>query len=186
MGTAAFGVAIGVVYVAVALIVLRQARGSAGTFPWLIVLAVFFIVRGVDRVTETITEHGSSVISHVADALVLLTLVLLVHGLRRTVADLRRAFEQAERQSARYARALTDYERLTRHRLANPIAAIRGGIATVREVETLTPAERDELLAMVEKEALRLASLSLDPRRLSPEERKLRPRPGDVEYPDAA
>lgn len=186
MAPAVLGAAIGLVYLAVAFVVLRQVRGAARPFPWLTVLAAFFVVRAVDRFTESVTTQRPPLVGYFADALVLLTLILLVFGLRRTVADVVKAREQAEREQDRYARALSDYERLTRHRLANPLAALRGGLATLREVKTLSPEERDQLLEMLEQQAVRLADISLDPRRLSPEERQLRPLPGQIEYPDAA
>jgi signal transduction histidine kinase len=186
MAAAALGVAIGTVYLAVALVVLRQVRGAARPFPWLTVLAAFFVVRGLDRVTEAVTSERPPLVGHVADALVLLTLILIVFGLRRTVADVVTAREEAERRQERYGSALSNYERLTRHRLANPLAALRGGLATLRDVDTLSREERRQLLEMLEQQAVRLAEISLDPHRLSPEERELRPLPGRFEYPDAA
>lgn len=185
VGSQALGAAIGISYLWVALALARHARGSIRMFPWLIVLAAFFAIRGVDRLTETLAAVRPPFTSQLSDTLVLVTLVLLLFGLQRTVAGLRDAFEASDTRQVEYSRALTDYERLTRHRLANPLAALRGGIATLREVDGLSEEDRKRLLQMLEAEAIRLEKISLDPRRLSPEERNLRPLPG-AEFPDAA
>ena len=175
------GTAIGIAHLAVAVVVARQIRGSAQLFPWLAVLATFFAVRGVDRITESLAQARPPVLSPLTDALVLVALVLLLVGLERTVTGLRAAYEEADMLQEQYARALTDYATLTRHRLANPLAALRGGIVTLREVDTLSGAERELLLEMLERETIRLERISLDPRRLSAEERRLRPLPGESE-----
>lgn len=186
MGSDLLDAAIGIVHLAVAAVLIRHVRGSTRMFPWLTVLAVFFAVRGVDRIAEGLTDAQPPFVEPVADALVLAMLVLLLVGLERTVAKLRDAYRAADERQAQYSQALSDYERLTRHRLANPLAALRGGVVTLREVDSLSPEARDRLLEMLEEQTIRLQHLSLDPRRLSPEELRLRPSPGDVEFPHAA
>ena len=89
---------------------------------------------------------------------------------------LRFSLDEAAARASEYERALADYRRLARHRLANPLAVVRGGVTTLRELE-LEPAQRDEILRTVEEAALDLERVALDPQPRSPEEGDLRPRP---------
>jgi signal transduction histidine kinase len=80
-------------------------------------------------------------------------------------------------RSEEYARALADYRRLARHRLATPITAIRGSLATLRDIPDLDEATQRELLAAAEEQAERLQQVALDPEIAAAEERGLRPTP---------
>lgn len=168
-------VVIGIVHFAVAFVLLASVRRAATQFPWLLALAAFFVVRGVDRLINAVHDPAPAV-GQLADVCVVATLVLLLVGLPRTFAALQSAYDDARQQAEAYARALQDYRRLMRHRLGNPLAALHGGIQTLQELD-LTPGERRRLLAMLHEQVLRLEQLSLDPQPAAPEERGLRPTP---------
>jgi signal transduction histidine kinase len=186
MASVLAAVVVGIVYFGVSVGLVWQTRGNLRRLPWLAVVPAFFIVIGFERVRAALEAESASFGPELLDGMATLLLVLMLVGLRRTQRNLGTLSDEATRAEQRYERALADYERLTRHRLANPLAAIRGGVATLREIKTLTDEERDALLQMVEKESVRLAKISLDPHHLSPEERKLRPLPGRDELSDAA
>jgi signal transduction histidine kinase len=158
-------------------IVLRHLARFGRAFPWVAALAAFFAVRGVDRIYVALAGREPNVLAYTTDALVLLALVLLLIGIERMVVGLRLAQDEAARRQSEYDRALSDYRTLARHRLANPITAIRGGVATLRDVRELDQREARAVLEMMEQEALRLERIALDPRPQSPEETALRPRP---------
>ncbi len=54
---------------------------------------------------------------------------------------------------------------------------IRGGVTTLREMKSLSPDERAQLLEMIDVAARRLEETALDPQPATPEERELRPTP---------
>jgi signal transduction histidine kinase len=168
---------IGVLQLALAALAIPHLGRFGRAFPWLAALSAFFVVRGATRVADAFGDTGSSALQLASDLLLVGMLVLLVAGLRRTVRGLKLAQEEAQVRKAEYGRALRDYNSLVRHRLANPITAIRGAVATLRDVPALESTQRDELLAMMEREARRLEEVALDPAVRSREERGLRPRP---------
>jgi len=170
--------ALGVAHLGLAALVLRHLRGFGRAFPWLAALMVFFAVRGSQRVHAAFSDEGEQIFGLAGDALLLLVLVLLLLGLDRTVRALRFSLDEAAARASEYERALADYRRLARHRLANPLAVVRGGVTTLRELELeLEPAQRDEILRTIEEAALDLERVALDPQPRGPEERDLRPRP---------
>ena len=168
----ALSLVVGVAHLALGALLLRSVRRRASRFPWLVALAAFFLVRGLDRVIHAL-HAPPPFVGQVADAFVIVALALLFFGLGRTIAALETAYEDAELRRREYARALHDYRQLLRHRLANPLAAIRGGIATLRDIDGLDDAARSQLLQMLDEQALRLQRLSLDPLHSGPEERFL-------------
>ena len=95
----------------------------------------------------------------------------------RVVGVAAEAFYAARYREQEYERALADYRRLARHRLANPLTAIRGGVSALRTLPDLDDERRAELLAMIEREALRLEHIALDPATRTPEESTLHPQP---------
>ncbi len=161
--------------VVLALIVLRDIGRFGLTFPWLAALMLFFLVRGIERIYTGVSD--SERFGIMADVLILLVVVLLIFGLDKTVTALRAARDEAELRRSEYDRALVDYRRLARHRLANPITAIRGSVTTLRELRDLDEATRDALLRAVDEEAARLETIALEPEVGSAEERGLDPRP---------
>jgi signal transduction histidine kinase len=168
---------VGSVELVLAAVVLRHLGRFGRAFPWLGALTVFFAVRAADRIYTGIAGREPAALVYLVDALVLLSLALLLVGIERMVTGLRIAQDEAHYRQAEYQRALEDYRRLARHRLANPLTAIRGGLATLREVDDLSAAEAQEMLRMIDTEAARLEQVTLDPRDLRPEEAGLHPHP---------
>jgi signal transduction histidine kinase len=171
----AVNIAIGVLQVVFAFVVVRHIARFGRSFPWLLVLMAFFFVRGIDRIYSGISE--SERLGLAVDVVALACVVLLIAGIDKTVRALRASQDEAALRTDEYERALADYRRLARHRLANPITAIRGSISTLRDMPELDEATRRQLLDTVEAEAARLEQVALDPEIGSPEERGLRPTP---------
>ncbi len=168
--------AVGALELALALTLLRELGRFGGAFPWLAALMMFFALRGVDRIYTAVVGDESQALAFLVDGVLILVLLLLLVGVDRTVRGLKLAQDEARYREEEYARALADYRVLARHRLANPITAIRGGVATLRQLP-LGPDEREAMLDAIEREAERLEHIALDPRDVAPEERSLRPRP---------
>ena len=171
----AVNIAVGVLQVLFALVVARHIARFGRAFPWLLVLIAFFFVRGTDRIYSGISE--SERLGIAVDLVALACVVLLMLGIDKTVRALRASQDEAAFRSEEYERALADYRRLARHRLANPITAIRGSISTLRDLPDLDEATRRQLLETVDAEARRLEQVALDPDVASAEERTLRPTP---------
>jgi signal transduction histidine kinase len=169
--------AIGSLELLLAAIVARRLAVFGRGFPWLVALTAFFVLRGLSRIAEALAGRELQTVALAADILLVATLALLIVGLDETARGLRLARKSAENQEREYARALADYRRLARHRLANPIAAIRGNVAAVKAFPDLDELRRRELLDAIEREALRLEHVALDPRPTAPEEEGLQPRP---------
>ena len=165
---------LGSVEVALALVVLGHLGRLGRAFPWLAALMAFFLLRGFDRIYAGLTDSERFGIA--VDA-VLVAVLLLLFGMDKTVNALKAAQDEAAHRREEYARALADYKRLARHRLANPITAIQGSISTLRDMPELDEETRRALLDAAESEARRLQELALDPDVLSDEERVLAPRP---------
>jgi signal transduction histidine kinase len=147
------------------------------TFPWLLGFVVFFVIRGGARVYGGITDDPQFGTGTATDVAILVALLMLVVGLDRTVVSLRRLERTADARQREYARALVDYRALARHRLANPIAIIHGGIVTLRESRGLTAEERDRLLDSILAAAAHLSRVALDPTLQGSEEDGLQPEP---------
>lgn len=170
----AINIAIGILQVLFALVVMRHIARFGRAFPWLLVLIAFFFVRGTDRIYSGISE--SERLGIAVDLVALACVLLLILGIDKTVRALRASQDEAAFRSEEYERALADYRRLARHRLANPITAIRGSISTLRDLD-LDEETRRQLLETVDAEARRLEQVALDPEVASAEERTLRPTP---------
>jgi signal transduction histidine kinase len=168
--------AVGFLQIGLALVIGRRLGRLGRQFPWLAALTVFFALRGVTRLAETMAGRRVEAIAEPVDVLLVLALVLVIVGFDRTIRGLLLAQDAARYREQEYERALADYRRLARHRLANPLTAIRGGVAALRTLE-LDEERRDELLAMIEREALRLEHVALDPAPRAPEESTLQPSP---------
>ena len=171
----AVNIAIGILQVVFALVVVRHVARFGRSFPWLMVLVAFFFVRGTDRIYSGLSE--SERLGIAVDLVALACVVLLITGIDKTVRALRASQDEAALRTQEYERALADYRRLARHRLANPLTAIRGSISTLRDMPDLDDATRRQLLDTVNEEAERLERVALEPEISSAEERGLRPTP---------
>jgi signal transduction histidine kinase len=177
MTGATFAYAVGFLQVALAIVIGRRLGRLGRQFPWLGVLTVFFALRGVTRLAETAAGHRVDTLAEPVDVLLVVALVLLIVGFDRTIRGLLLAEDAARFRAQEYERALADYRRLARHRLATPLTAIRGGVSALRTLPDLDDERRAELLAMIEREALRLEHVALDPATRTPEESMLHPQP---------
>jgi signal transduction histidine kinase len=171
----AVNLVLGVLYLVLAAIVLRHIGRFGRAYPWLGVLTFLFVFRGAERVYAAFSDNDR--LGIVADILLIFVVILLIFGIDKTVDALRSAQDEAAYRREEYARALADYNRLARHRLANPLAAIRGSISTLKDMPDLDADTRRQLLEAAEGETRRLEQVALDPDTLSEEERTLRPRP---------
>lgn len=170
--------AIGGLEIILAATVLRQFWRFRRGFPWLVVLTSFFMLRGADRVARAFTGDAARTFGFALDAVLLLVLVLLLFTIGRVVRGLEFAEDAALLRESEYRRALADYRRLVRHRLATPLTSILGSVRFLQELEPSELGLREQLLQTLEREAIRLKSVCLDPAdELKAEERDLRPRP---------
>ena len=167
---------IGVLQLALASVVGLRLGRYGRAYPWLAALTVFFALRGVTRIYASFAGDVPEALALPVDFLLLAVLVLLIVGVDRTGRGLRLAENEAHYREEEYRRALTDYRRLARHRLANPLSVIRGGVIALKTLD-LGPAERRQLLDSIEQESERLEKVALEPEPDGPEEQRLRPRP---------
>lgn len=163
--------ALGVLYLGLVLAIARRARQLARAFPWLIVLTAFFALRSLERFL-VVLDIPMSIMPMLLHTASVLALLLLVVGTHRLADALRDSQEHAEHTGREYERALRDYTQLMRHRLANPLMAIRGGITTLQETE-LDEQARQQLLDMVNEQAKQLELVALHPEPVGDEEHEL-------------
>ena len=164
-----------------ALVVLRHLARFGRAFPWLAALMAFFFLRAADRFYVALAGDEPLAFAVLVDGLAIVLLVLLLVGIRKMIRGLESVQNEASYKEAEYERALIDYRRLMRHRIANPLAAVRGGLQVVRELPDLSRADRESLLESVDEAVERLEHVALNPQPLSNEERRLdgRPRLGE-------
>jgi signal transduction histidine kinase len=169
--------AVGALELALALLALRHLARFGRGFPWLAALVAFFLLRSVDRIYVAFVGGGNYRVELLLDSVLLVVVALLALGLEKTVRALRLAEDTAQHRGQEYVRALRDYRRLSRHRLANPLSAIRGSIAALRDLPSLDQETRLALLNAAEEQVGRLEQIALEPVPRSKEEATLRPRP---------
>jgi signal transduction histidine kinase len=170
----ALGIAVGLVEIALAIVVLRALGRFGRSFPWLLALIAFFLVRGLANLW-TAFGYAHEVVTVTTDAFVLVTLVMLVVGLRSTIVRLRRAEDDATARAEDYRRALVDYRTLARHRIANAVTVIHGSAETLL-AHDVGDDLRDRLLHEIRSHAMELGQ-ALEPEVRAPEEEGLRPAP---------
>lgn len=94
-------------------------------------------------------------------------------------AQLHDAKEPVRQAAAEYRRALLDYTQLVRHRIANPLTAITGGIETLLARDLDAPTRTALLEAMLQM-ADELGRIALHPEVIRPEETGLAPSPAPL------
>jgi signal transduction histidine kinase len=176
--SALLSLVIGLLQLVLVVVVARQLRGYARAFPWLIALTVFFVLRGAMRIYAAFAGSVPEALAVSVDVLLLVVLALLIVGLDQTARGLRLAEDEALDREDEYARALADYRRLVRHRLATPLTVLRSGTTALRSLD-LDARQREEVLNALEQASRRLEEVTLEPEPLSPEERGLKPRPAE-------
>ena len=167
---------IGSLQLAFSLVVLARLGRYGRALPWLVALTAFFALRGLMRIYAAFAGEAPETVALPVDALLFVALVLLIAGVERTARGLRLAENEAAYREEEYHRALVDYRRLARHRLANPLTAIRGGVAALKTLPLDSP-EREAILDSIERESMRLERIALDPEPTEPEEQHLDPTP---------
>jgi signal transduction histidine kinase len=100
-------------------------------------------------------------------------------GLQSKLHEVKEPVRQA---AAEYRRALLDYTQLVRHRIANPLTAITGGIQTMLAHDLDQPTQTALLEAMLEM-AGELERIALNPELIRPEEIGLAPSPAPLRSP---
>ena len=160
-----------------ALVVLRHLARFGRAFPWLAALMAFFFLRAADRFYVALVGEEPLAFAALIDGLAIVLLVLLLIGIRKMIRGLEAAQNEASHKEAEYERALIDYRRLMRHRIANPLAAVRGGLQSIRDLPELSREDRESLLESVDEAVERLEHVALNPQPLSREERPLDGRP---------
>jgi signal transduction histidine kinase len=172
------GLTLGLLELALAVVALRHLFRYGRRFPWLALLGLFFVARGADRIYAVFASGEDVGVLLALDALAVAVLLLLLARLDVTVRGLQRAEEEADWNRSEYERALRDYRSLVRHRLANPLTVLRGGIETLaaRDAELASTA-REELVDVLRSELERLEATALEPSPIAPEEAELRPVP---------
>lgn len=173
---AVLSLVIGCLQLSLVAVVARQLGRYGRAFPWLIALSAFFALRGATRIYAAFDTSVPEPLAVSVDLVLLAVLVLLAFGLEQTARALEFAETEAVNREREYERALIDYRRLARHRLATPLTAIRTGIAALRSLDP-DATQRKEILETIEHESRRLEMVALDPDPNSPEESRLRPRP---------
>jgi signal transduction histidine kinase len=168
---------VGILQIVLALVVARRLARFGRVFPWLGALTAYFALRGVTRILDAFAGIVVEALALPVDLLLIAVLLLLILGFDRTTRALLIAQDEARYREEEYERALTDYRRLARHRLANPLTAIKGGIAALKAFPELDAARRVELLDAIEAQSRRLEQVALEPEPLGPEEQGLLPRP---------
>jgi signal transduction histidine kinase len=162
------------VSLAVAVELIRLRRGFP---PVALLLIVFFLVDGLVSINRPDRLLGYSpnmdAILTVIDAIVLVGLLWYA---RRLVRSALRTVDEAELRASEYARARRDYASLARHRMANPLMAIKGAAQTL-EARRGDEDERRQLLDAIIEASDRLEEISLEPERRGLEERELEPVP---------
>ena len=130
---------------------------------------VLYIIHCVQDVTELVRlEHEGSEQERIANALEI--------KLQMRSKELHQSREPARQAAEEYHRALLDYNQLVRHRIANPLTAIGGGIRTLLNHDLDGTTQRQLLAAMLEK-AQELERVALDPAVIRAEEALLAPAP---------
>jgi signal transduction histidine kinase len=174
--SAVLSLVLGLFQLVLVVVAVRQLGRYARAFPWLIALTAFFALRGAMRIYAAFGGSVPEAVALPVDVLLIAVLALLIIGLDRTARGLRLAENEALYREEEYARALADYRRLARHRLATPLTVLRSGTTALRSLD-LDPRQRDEVLDALEQASRKLEQVALEPEPSSPEERTLEPRP---------
>ncbi len=137
---------------------------------------VVYIIHCVEDVTDLIrVERAESEQHRIADELRKRARQLETE-IRARWDELQQAKRPAREAAAEYRRALLDYNQLVRHRIANPLTAVTGGVRTLLERELDRPTQLLLLSAMLEK-AQELERVALHPEVIRAEEATLTPVP---------
>jgi len=165
-----------VLYLVVAGYVVARVRQIAGRMMFApIALGTFFTLRALSRLAD---PHGvelwsSQPLLAALDALSIIALGVVLLSLGPIVRAMAANDDAARWSAAEYARAQRHYTQVVRHRLINPVTAIKGSALTLRDVPTLDDAARLQLLDAILEGCDQLEAVSLVPERRDDVERDL-------------
>jgi signal transduction histidine kinase len=138
--------------------------------------ALLYVTHSVEDVTALVQlEREGSEQHKVADELRARARAL-EREMRARWEELQEAKRPAREAAAEYRRALLDYTQLVRHRIANPLTAVTGGLTTLLERDLDEDTQRLLLVSMLEQ-AHELERVALNPESLRAEEVVLAPAP---------
>lgn len=107
----------------------------------------------------------------VLDLVGMIVLGLAIWDMDRVARSVRREIAASRAEAAEYDRARRDYEQLMRHRIANPLTVVSGGIETLRTYgERLDAGTRALLLDDISEALARLDLVEVTPTPVSVEE----------------
>jgi signal transduction histidine kinase len=161
------GLAAAALNLAVAVFVAVEASRRRIGFPRLVlVLVLFFAARAVERLTEPEAPwpYNEEVDLFIDVGLIVLLVVLVMNV---------REFVLATTSADEYTRARRHYEQIVRHRMMNPLTAIRGGAQTLLADDKLDRDVRHRLLTTILEASSTLEQISLRPERRGSEEHEL-------------
>ncbi|MCZ4495818.1 MAG: hypothetical protein JWM25_401, partial [Thermoleophilia bacterium] len=111
-------------------------------------------------------------VAMVLDLVGIVLLLLTIVGMDQAARTVRRDLRRSDLEAAEYDRARRDYESLMRHRIANPLAIVDGGIRTLADHgDRIDAATRALLLADMVAALERLELVETMPSPRTPEER---------------
>ncbi len=167
------------VNVAVAVFLALEARRIGLPIPRLVLaLVLFFVLTGAARVNHPDPLFGyNASLAAAFDGASLLVLAFLLVNVRRLARTAVATLDEARYRAHEYERARRDYRQLVRHRILNPVTAIRGCAYTLQTEAGADPELRDELVRAILDASRVLEQVTVEPDRRGPEERGLRPLP---------
>jgi PAS domain S-box-containing protein len=128
-----------------------------------------------------VPELGTTVMQTVKapvkdDAGHVVAIVTLAHDISARVEYERELLRMSEAARDEYERARTDYERLMRHRIANPLTILTGAAEALRLPYAEAAAHREEIAQLIADQVHRLERLDTGATHIAPEEHELEAR----------
>jgi PAS domain S-box-containing protein len=102
-----------------------------------------------------------------------IAIVTFAHDISARVQHEREVIAMGEQARREYERAIDDYRRLMRHRVANPLTILEGAAATLRLPFAGEETNRAELARLISDQVARLAQLDVGVETSGPEEQEL-------------
>lgn len=174
-------------------IIVRSRRSGRMGVPML-VLAVFFSIRSLSRLSAAFnfdrTDIANIGFGQALDVLLVASLVGILVTIERVLRGVAAVEDAARYRQEEYERAKRHYTQVVRHRMMNPIAAIRGAALTLKDRPEISDPTRGQLLDAVVDGCDELEQVSLVPERRDELERDLDAVPRlqserrDKQYPD--
>jgi signal transduction histidine kinase len=177
-GTQTIDLLLAALNLTVAVYVVVRSRSWLGR-PSLPVLALgtYFLLRSVSRlidVLDPVATRRNLALDVGLDLMLATSLVVVLFTIEAVLRGLAAREDAARYRAAEYARARRHYTQVVRHRMMNPIQAIKGGAQTLQRTgHPVDPGVRDQLLQVIVDAASELETVSLVPERRDELERDL-------------